>query len=50
MKIRIHKISYQISLLPFIKVTHDKILNGEYELIIGWLKMGISLSYKPQQR
>ncbi len=46
MKIRIHKISYQIYLLPFVKVTHDKMLNSNYELIIGWLKMGISLSYK----
>jgi hypothetical protein len=28
----------QIYLLPFIKVTHDKLLNGQYELVIGWLK------------
>jgi len=38
MKISIISIWGQIYILPFIKITHDKILNGEYELILGWLK------------
>ena len=27
----------QIYILPFIKLTHDRMLNGDLELIIGWL-------------
>ena len=50
MKISIHKIAYQFHVLPFVKVTYDKVLNGHYELIIGWFNIGLSLSYKPKQR
>ena len=28
----------QIYLLPYIKLTHSRVLNGDLELIIGWLK------------
>lgn len=28
----------QVYVTPFIMVTHDKILNGNREFIIGWLK------------
>ena len=38
MEISISKIWGQIYLLPFIKITHDKLLNGHYEFIIGWFK------------
>jgi len=31
----------QLYLLPYIKVTHDRQLNGDLELIIGWLKWEI---------
>ena len=34
----------QIYLTPYIKVTHDKWLNGNYELIIGWLKWELVIS------
>jgi len=50
MKISIHKIDSQLYLLPFVKVTYDKVLNGSYELIIGWFNIGLSLFYKPKQR
>ncbi len=50
MKISIHKIDSQLYLSPFVKVTYDKILNGSYELIIGWFHIGLSISYKPKQR
>lgn len=50
MKISIHKIDSQLYLLPFVKITYDKVLNGHYELIIGWFNIGLSLSYKPKQR
>ncbi len=45
-----HKISYQFHIFPFVKVTYDKILNGNYELIIGWFNREISFSYKPKQK
>ena len=48
MKITTHKIAYQFYLLPFVKVTYDKVLNGSYELIIGWFNIGLSISYKPK--
>jgi hypothetical protein len=50
MKVYIHKIDSQLYLLPFVKVTYDKVLNGDYELIIGWFNIGLSISYKPKQR
>jgi len=50
MKISIHKIESQLYLLPFVKVTYDKVLNGSYEFVIGWFNIGLSISYKPKQR
>jgi hypothetical protein len=50
MRINKYTIYGQAYLLPFIKITHDITLNGEYELIVGWLNIEISLSYKPKQR
>ena len=50
MRINKHTIYGQSYILPFIKITHDVFLNGEYELIVGWLNIEISLSYKPKQR
>jgi hypothetical protein len=37
MKVTICKVWGQIYLLPYIKLTHDRTLNGDLELIIGWL-------------
>ena len=37
MKITISSIWGQVYILPFVKVTHDRNLNGDLELIIGWL-------------
>ena len=37
MKISINEIWGQVYLLPFIKLTHTRQLNGDIELIIGWL-------------
>jgi hypothetical protein len=36
-KISINEIWGQVYLLPFIKLTHTRDLNGDLELIIGWL-------------
>ena len=45
MKISISKIWGQVYLLPFIKITHDKFLNGNYEFIIGWLKWELMITF-----
>jgi hypothetical protein len=37
MKISINEVWGQVYLLPFIKLTHTRQLNGDIELIIGWL-------------
>ena len=37
MKLSINEIWGQVYLLPFIKLTHTRQLNGDIELIIGWL-------------
>jgi hypothetical protein len=38
MKLSINEIWGQVYLLPFIKLTHTRQLNGDIELIIGYLK------------
>ena len=49
MKISKHSIVGQFHVLPFIKITYDRTLNGEYELIVGWINIGITLSLKPNK-
>jgi hypothetical protein len=39
MKISINEVWGQVYLLPFIKLTHTRQLNGDLELIIGWLNL-----------
>jgi hypothetical protein len=41
MKFSICKIYGQVYFLPFIGMTHSRRLNGDIELIIGWLKWEI---------
>jgi hypothetical protein len=38
MKINLDTVYSQIYVTPYAKITHNRILNGDYELIIGWLK------------
>jgi len=38
MKLSINEVWGQVYLLPFIKLTHTRDLNGDLELIIGYLK------------
>jgi hypothetical protein len=38
MKLSINEVWGQVYLLPFIKLTHTRQLNGDIELIIGYLK------------
>jgi len=44
MSINTFKVCDQIYIIPFVKITHDRALNGDLELIIGWLNRGISFS------
>ena len=44
MKIGIYKTSYQFAITPNIRITYSKDLNGEYELIFGWLNLELVLS------
>ena len=44
MKINSYEVMYQMYLLPYIKITHDRFLNGSYELIIGWFNREIVIS------
>jgi len=41
MKISISSIWGQFYILPFIKLTYIRTLNGDLELIIGWLRWEI---------
>jgi hypothetical protein len=38
MKVSINEVWGQVYFLPFIKLTHTRQLNGDLELIIGYLK------------
>jgi len=48
MRISIHTIAYQLYILPFVTLTYDKTLNGNYEFIVGWMNMGIIFAFKPK--
>ncbi len=37
MKIVVSSVWGQIYILPFIKLTHNRTLNGDLEFIVGWL-------------
>ena len=41
MTIRVFSILSQLYITPYIKVTHDRDLDGCLEFIIGWLKWEI---------
>lgn len=45
MKVQINEVCYQFYLIPYIKVTYSRVLNGDYELIIGWLKFELSFCF-----
>ena len=44
MKIAINEVWGQIYICPYIKITHSRDLNGDLELIIGWLNRELVLS------
>ena len=39
--IKMYKVFGQVYILPYIKLTHNRTLNGDLELIIGWLSREI---------
>jgi hypothetical protein len=44
-KLSISSICSQIYLIPTIKITHNKFLNGNYELCFVWLKWQFTFSF-----
>ena len=48
MKISLDRVVYQSYILPYIKVTYDKWLNGNYELILGWFTYQLVIGYTPK--
>jgi len=44
MNIKIYIVFSQLYITPYVKITHDRYLNGSYELIIGWFNRGIVIS------
>jgi hypothetical protein len=46
MKIGIDRVMGQIYLLPYVKITHTKWLNGSYEFIIGWFNYQLFIGTK----
>jgi hypothetical protein len=46
MKISIDQIIGQIYLLPYIKITYTKLLNGSYEFCVGWLRYELVIGTK----
>jgi hypothetical protein len=43
MKAQIDTVGYQVYVTPYIKITHDKFLNGNHEFIVGWLKWQLTI-------
>jgi len=41
MKVRIFNIISQVYITPYVKVTYNRHLNGNLELILGWVKWEI---------
>jgi hypothetical protein len=37
-RIKVYDVWGQVYLIPYIKLTHSRKLNGDLEFIIGWLK------------
>lgn len=44
MKFGIAEVYGQVYIFPFVKVTHTRKLNGDIEVIIGWLKWEVIFS------
>lgn len=45
MKTEIYLVSDQIYLIPALKITYSKSLNGYYTIDLLWLKWGLSLMW-----
>jgi hypothetical protein len=45
MKIELYKQSGQFLIIPTIKITYDRLLNGYYEIIFVWGKWGITFMF-----
>jgi hypothetical protein len=43
-KFKVYGIVDQVYVLPSLKITHSRMLNGNLELILGWLKYELVIS------
>lgn len=41
MRIRFSKVLCQAYVFPYVKITYDRFLNGDIEIIVGWLNREI---------
>ena len=45
MKIIVCTVCYQLYIFPYIKITHSRFLNGNYEFIVGWFNKELVISF-----
>jgi hypothetical protein len=50
MKLEFFTVASQIYLIPTIKITHDRLLNGYHEVQLIWLKWGFSFMFNRNDR
>lgn len=49
MKLKIDKVMYQLYIFPYLKITYNKWLNGNFEIIVGWMNWAIVLEITPKK-
>jgi len=45
MKLRAATVLYQFYIFPYIKITYNRELNGDIEIILGWLNREIYIAF-----
>jgi len=45
MKFQIDSVVSQIYIFPYLKITYDRWLNGNLEIIFGWLKWELVIGF-----
>jgi hypothetical protein len=45
MKIQINQTLYQFYIIPCFKITYSRLLNGDYEIIFGWLNRELCICF-----
>ena len=45
MRIGLNQVLFQFYIFPYIKITYSKFLNGNYEIILGWINYELTLEF-----